>query len=417
MSPARRRLRLVYYTYPAVLAPALSLTHELSKHAECHLLLEVSPSAWKIEMFDVDPRSVPSGIVEADPILSRAFPAGLRKWWCGLASFKLVVHPASKSLHPASWRLSRAVTRSVRELAPDLVHFDDVSRRMVLALPSLGRIPVVLSLHDPTFHSGEGSWRGDLFRRLMLRRANHVILHNDLLKLVFCRRYRLSPTRVHSVHLGVYDLLREWVCEPIVEEDRTVLMFGRLSPYKGLDVLYRAAPRIAERVPGVRFVVAGQPVPGYVPPPPPRLPNDGQIEVLTEYISNTKLARLFQRATVIACPYRDATQSGVALTGYAFGKPIVATRTGGLPEYVRDGETGLLVAPGDAEALGDALVRVLLDPQLKAGLQAGITSLRRDSLTWERAARQTLDAYDEVVGLLMSEEVGRQSNVAYSARN
>ncbi len=418
MPPADRRLRIVYYTYPAVLGPALSLIRELSKHVECHLLLEVSPAAWQIEMFDVDPRNIPSGIIQAGPILERAFPAGVHDWWRDLASFLLVVHPAAKSLHPASWRLSQTVARYVRQLAPDLVHFDDVSRRMVLALPALRRTPVVLSLHDPTFHSGEASWRGDLFRRVMLRRATRVILHNEFQRAEFCRRYRLPSARVHTVHLGVLEVLREWLREPIAAEDgQTVLMFGRLSSYKGLDVLYEAAPRVAQQVPGVRFIVAGRPVRGYNPPPPPRLPNGGRVDVYAEYISNTDLVDLFQRASVIACPYRDATQSAVALTGYAFEKPIVATQAGGLPEYIRNGETGLLIPPANAAALADALVQVLLDSPLKARLQRGIASLRRDWLTWDNAAQQTLAAYGEMLGPLTSGEVGPPSGVAWSARS
>jgi glycosyltransferase involved in cell wall biosynthesis len=222
---------------------------------------------------------------------------------------------------------------------------------------------------------------------------------------------------VHTVHLGVLEVLRKWLREPIAEDERTVLMFGRLSPYKGLDVLYEAAPRVAERVPGVRFVVAGRPVPGYVPPPPPRLPNGGRVDVHAEYISNNELVNLFQRASVIACPYRDATQSAVALTGYAFERPIVATLTGGLPEYIRDGETGLLVPAGNAAALADALVQVLLDPRLKARLQRGVASARRDWLTWENAAQQTLAAYGEMLGPPTSGEVGPPSGVAYSARS
>ena len=175
-----------------------------------------------------------------------------------------------------------------------------------------------------------------------------------------------------------------------------VLFFGRISPYKGLDVLYQAAPLVAQRVPGVRFVVAGRPVPGYHVPPPPPLPGGATIDVQFEYIHNERLRELFHSARVVACPYLEATQSGVVLTSYGFGKPVIASRTGGLPEYVRDGETGLLVPPGDAQELADALVRVLLDGDLRHRFQQGIGELMRGPLAWSNTARDLVDVYAEL---------------------
>jgi len=184
-----------------------------------------------------------------------------------------------------------------------------------------------------------------------------------------------------------------WIDSPIQQEDRTVLFFGRLSRYKGLDVLYRAIPRVAEAIPNVYFIVAGQPSFGYRPPTPPAIPNGGRIEVLADHIGNARLAALFQLATIVVCPYRDATQSGVVLTSYAFGRPVVATRVGGLPEYVNDGETGLLVPPNDSKALAASLVKVLEDPALQTHLKEGVAAVERSGLNWKRTAADTLRVY------------------------
>ncbi len=132
-------------------------------------------------------------------------------------------------------------------------------------------------------------------------------------------------------------------------EDRTLLFFGRLSAYKGLETLFQAAPLACKRLPGLRIIVAGNPVPGYRLPPAPDLPNGGELQIITGYIPNHTLAQLFQRAAVVVCPYTTATQSAVVLTAYAFGKPVIGTRVGGLPEYITDGETGVLVPPHSPE--------------------------------------------------------------------
>ena len=394
------RPRVVLYTHSAVLAPALSLAHALSQHSECHLLLELGPATWRMELLDQAPGAVGPGIVPAEPVIGPAFPAAVRALWRDLASFHLVIHHTARAVHPASWRLSRQVVRRMRQLQPDVVHFDDVSRRMVPALPGLRDLPVVLSLHDPAFHSGEMTWRGDLFRRLLLRRATRVVLHNRQHVPSFCARYGIPAERVAVVHLGSYRIARLWAeppCQVISPDRPTVLFFGRLSPYKGLDVLLQAAPHVAARVPGVRIVIAGQPVPGYRVPPLPDVPNGGCVKLLEQYIPSAQVATLFEAATVVACPYVDATQSGVVLTAYAFERPVVATTTGGLPEYVRHEETGLLVPPGDPLALAEALVRLLQDHALRARLAAGICRREQTDLRWDRVAEATLDVYRQAM--------------------
>ena len=390
------RPRVVLYTHSAVLAPALSLAHALSQRSECHLLLELGPATWRMELLDQAPDGVGPGIVPAEPVIGPAFPAAVRAQWRDLASFRLVVHHTARAVQPASWRLSRQVVRAVRQLQPDVVHFDDVSRRMVPALPGLHGLPVVLSLHDPAFHSGETTWRGDLFRRLLLRRATRVVLHNRQHVPSFCARYGIPAERVAVVHLGSYRIARLWAersCQAPPADRPTVLFFGRLSPYKGLDVLLQAAPHVAARVPGVRFVVAGQPVPGYRVPALPALPNGACIDLLDQYIPSAQVAALFASASVVACPYVDATQSGVVLTAYAFERPVVATTVGGLPEYVRHDETGLLVPPGDPQALAEALVRVLQDEGLQARLRQGVRLATAGAFNWNRAADETLEVY------------------------
>jgi glycosyltransferase involved in cell wall biosynthesis len=82
----------------------------------------------------------------------------------------------------------------------------------------------------------------------------------------------------------------------------------------------------------------------------------------------------------------------------AFGLPVVATKAGGLPEVVEDGVTGILVPPGDSKALGDALLRLLLDPDLRARMgQAGRERVRSE-FTVDRIVSQTLDVYQSVIG-------------------
>jgi glycosyltransferase involved in cell wall biosynthesis len=274
-----------------------------------------------------------------------------------------------------------------------VLHLDDLTMRLVRPGASFPGAPLVLSVHDPRPHNGEGNWRTTLARAVTFPRVTRFILHNATQKSDFCRRYRLNPERVDVVRLGTYDIYRELALPEVERSDRTVLFFGRLSPYKGLEVLFAAAPLVAAAVPGVRFVVAGRLVGGYRPPPPRWLPNGGTVECVYEHIPNERLGELFQTASLVVCPYVNATQSGVALTAFAFGRPVVATRVGGLPEYVHHGVNGLLVPPDDPQQLAKAMTRIMLEPDLRSSLDRGVHDLAQQELTWKRAATQTLEVY------------------------
>jgi glycosyltransferase involved in cell wall biosynthesis len=340
---------------------------------------------------------MPPGLVPGDECLGDAVPDAVRAYWQAAASFHLVVHPSRRSLHAASWMVSRQVFRFAAERRADVLHIDDVdvSPRLSIALPFASTPPIVLSAHDPEPHSGERNWRKALARRIAYPRASRFVLYNAAMRESFAARYAIAPERVVTTKLGVYDVFRDWGMEPVEPQAPTVLFFGRISPYKGLDVFYQAARLVAARVAGVRFVVAGRPVDGYAPPPPPHLDGAG-FEIISRYLSNKEVAGLFRRATVVVCPYRDATQSGVVLTAFAFGVPVIATRAGGLPEYVTHERTGLLVDVDDSQGVADATCRILLETDFTAQLRQHIANAAVDTLSWRATADALVHTYASV---------------------
>ncbi len=391
-------MRIVYYTHSAFFEPALCLVDELSRHVEVDLLLELAPGAWETSAFDVRSRDLPGGIIPADPVLADAFPAGVRKYWKAASSFHLVVHPSRRSLHPSSWRISRQVLKFAAKRHADVLHIDDVdvSPRLALALPMHRRPPTIISVHDPEPHSGEEDWRKKLARRLSYPGTDRFVLYSAAAKNEFARRHSLDAAAIVVARLGVYSVFREWLPEKQGVDDPTVMFFGRISPYKGLDVFYEAAVMIAKRLPHVTFVVAGRPIEGYVLPAPPKLDGSSAVQVLPRYLRSAETARLFQRASVVVCPYRDATQSGVVLTSYAFRVPVVATAVGGMPEYVVPEKTGLLVPVGDARAIAGAVCRVLSNDVFARQLREGTAAAENSELSWRNTAGVLLDTYQQI---------------------
>jgi glycosyltransferase involved in cell wall biosynthesis len=160
----------------------------------------------------------------------------------------------------------------------------------------------------------------------------------------------------------------------------TILFFGVVRPYKGLSVLLRATARAREEV-ECRLRVAGE---FYEAEDQYReiIREEGLsscVHIDNRYIPNEEIASLFDGADVLVLPYLSATQSGVARMALAAGLPIIATRVGGLSEAVIENVTGLLVPPGNAEALGATIARYFkcgLGPVLSRSIRSAVSADR-----------------------------------------
>jgi glycosyltransferase involved in cell wall biosynthesis len=148
---------------------------------------------------------------------------------------------------------------------------------------------------------------------------------------------------------------------------------------------------ITAEVPDVRIVIAGQ---GEDFARYRRMMvHPERFIVHNEYVSDDKRAELFQRASVVALPYVDASQSGVIPIAYTFAKPVVATAVGALPEMVEPDRTGYLVPPRDERALADAIVRLLRDGDLRRQLGANGKRKIETECSPRAVAQQTLAVY------------------------
>ena len=157
-----------------------------------------------------------------------------------------------------------------------------------------------------------------------------------------------------------------------------VLYAGRLSPEKGVLELLAAAN-------GLPLVVVGD------GPLRPRVPQ------AIGFLPHDELGRRYARAAVVACPSRREGFGVVAAEAMAHGRPVVASAVGGLLDLVAHEETGLLVLPGDVDALRAALERLLGDPGLRRRLGEAGRARAREELSWAVVVDRILDAYDDAL--------------------
>ncbi len=171
---------------------------------------------------------------------------------------------------------------------------------------------------------------------------------------------------------------------------RYLLFFGLIRPYKGLDLLLQAwQSEKLQRRPEVRLLIAGELYEPYAKYEPLLTHPAVRDRVIFRegFVPEEAVRYYFSAADVLVLPYLSATQSGITQIALHFEVPMIATRVGGLPEVVHEGQTGLLCAP-DPIALAETLDRFLqLPPHAFAeGLQA-----YKQSLSWERFLSELLN--------------------------
>jgi glycosyltransferase involved in cell wall biosynthesis len=263
--------------------------------------------------------------------------------------------------------MGAAVRRAGRDA--DLIHAHWLASGLVVPLASR---PVVLTLHGSgsagRFEDLQLMSRRPRLARFLLRRARVVIAVSE--QLAEAAR-RVGARDVRWIPNGV-DIPAEVGAEADPPE---ILFVGRLAPEKGIRELAEAAQDL-------NLVVAG----------------DGPLRPLFPdargFVPHEEVERLLSRAAVVVLPSHREGLPTALLEAMAHGRAVVATPVGGIPSLVEDGRTGLLVPPGDARALREAIDRVLADRELRKRLGKAARERVEELCSWDRVVDETLVAYE-----------------------
>jgi glycosyltransferase involved in cell wall biosynthesis len=203
--------------------------------------------------------------------------------------------------------------------------------------------------------------------------------------------------RVHVIPHGAFEHLTHQRHEdPLPDElaaveGPVVLCFGVIRPYKGADVLVEAF----RQVEGAELWVVGRPLEvsmehlRRVAPP-------GRVRFVERYVSDAELPAYFRRADLLVLPHLNVDVSGVLFAGLAFGKAMVLSDVGGFRELVEEHGAGVLVPPGDRDALGAQIERLLADPAARRRLEDRAAAAAAGPFSWDRIAEQTASLYEQV---------------------
>jgi glycosyltransferase involved in cell wall biosynthesis len=168
-----------------------------------------------------------------------------------------------------------------------------------------------------------------------------------------------------------------------------LLFYGFIRQYKGVDVLIKAMKLLENE--DVFLTIAGEwwGKRGTLWKMMKKAKLNDKIEIIDRYISEEETAELFFRADVTVLPYRSSSGTGVVSLAYRYGKPVIVTAVGGLPEVVSDGVSGYVVKPEDPYALAEAVHKFLHNSS--ANMKEGVEMVARN-MTWDSLADSILDS-------------------------
>jgi glycosyltransferase involved in cell wall biosynthesis len=281
--------------------------------------------------------------------------------------------------------------RGVSAFRPDLTHVQWLPRPR-FDLRWVQRLrrdrPVVLTAHNVLPHEGEADAEQ---RRRLYSAFDRVVVHTRK-GAEQLEAFGVPPEHIVRIPHGTFNAPPAESIEP--PRGRTLLYFGLIRRYKGLDVLVRALPDI----PDARLVVAGDPLDSIKPVQ--RLAGElgvaDRIDWRLDYLPDEEVETLMREATIVVFPYRSGeSASGTLATALGHGRPVVVTEI--LGETVREYGAGLVVPPDDPVALAEACTRLLTDKAALAEAFHG-TEWARAALSWGAIAEAHERLYADLVG-------------------
>lgn len=266
---------------------------------------------------------------------------------------------------------------------------------------------IVHTLHEVTNHSNHSAFRPIFFRYNLL---NYLVKHREI-KLIFNSEIskirfldyerkligKNTHRKIKTIYFGLYET---YLCtHPKTikitknSEDFVVLFFGRILPYKGVEFLISAFKLIKSQYPHLQLIIAGDGKPYF------DLENNPEnFTFINKHLTDEEIVELNTLSDVVVCPYISASQSGIVMTSFLFGKPIIASRVGAFEEVIDHLKTGLLVEPSSAAELANAIETLLTNKTLYHEIVKNINLKFNDpssDFSWQRISSQTESFYKE----------------------
>jgi glycosyltransferase involved in cell wall biosynthesis len=274
---------------------------------------------------------------------------------------------------------------------------------------------ITLTVHN--VNAGKRDLNDSFLNRLSLRiqynLCHRIFVHTERMKAELVCDFCIAESKVCVVPFGINNTVPDTTLSiaeakrrlSISGGDRTLLFFGNIAPYKGLEHLLSAFAELSNKGRSYRLIIVGKPKgsEGYWKQIRQGIARSGirdRVIERIEYIPDEETELYFKAADVLILPYTRVFQSGVLLLGYSFGLPAIVSDVGTLKEEIIEGKTGFVCKPRDPSDLARA-IRKYFDSELFRNLEnrrADIKAYANERYSWGKVAATTTALYSRLLG-------------------
>jgi len=273
---------------------------------------------------------------------------------------------------------------------------------------------IVLTAHNVNAgkRDSNDSWLNRLSLKIQYNLSNHVFVHTNGMKQELISDFRIPAGKVSVIPFGINNTVPSTSLSSaqarrqlsISEGDKTLLFFGNIAPYKGLEYLISAFAELSNKDRSYRLIIVGKPKgsEGYWQQIHQEIARGGirdRVIERIEYIPDEETELFFKAADVLILPYTHVFQSGVLFLGYGFGLPAIVSDVGTLKEEIIEGQTGFVFKPQDSSDLASRV-----DEYFKSELfrnlesrRAEIKAYANELYSWDKVAAVTTSVYSRLL--------------------
>lgn len=279
------------------------------------------------------------------------------------------------------------IKREIKKYSPDIIIYPMIHLWLPVISLLARKYKQVYVAHDPKPHIGENILNV-IVNKFMLKNSDGiVVLSNKWVD--YLVNLGIEKRKIAVIKHGSLSYYTQ-PCLPDNKKERSksiILFFGRIDKYKGIDVLLDIFERIISRKKMAELWIVGE---GDLKPYLPRIKANENVKVVNRYIDDKEISTFFNHADFLILPYIEATQSGVIPLAYAFGKPVIASRVGGIPEQVLDGETGFLFDINDINTAVEKAIFLMENENKRTEMGKKAFEYQKVHLDWNKIGAELI---------------------------
>jgi D-inositol-3-phosphate glycosyltransferase len=294
--------------------------------------------------------------------------------------------------------------------------FELFDRTVLMLYYKCLRKQILLTAHNVNAakRDSNDTYLNRLTLKVQYRLADHIFVHTDKMKRELSADLHVPENRITVIPFGLNNAVPDTNLTPararerlgIRGTERTILFFGHIAPYKGLEHLVQAFRQLATQRDDYRLIIAGRPknCEKYWAPIRHAIRQDvenGRVLLRAEFIPDEETEIYFKAADVLVLPYKHIYQSGVLFLGHSFGLPVLASDVGSLKEEIVEGQTGFIFKPEDPVDLMRAIEHYFAT-DLYAKLdqrRPGIRQYATERHSWDVVGQMTMRVYAHLLGI------------------